>query len=116
MSLRTNTEGMRSAEPMKRLAAAVIIQALDDARFIQKAGLRNKQGGLIRNLGKCRDRVGRGSLYARCKRILEGYDPELWLREGSVYHDALDVDPEIMTDEVLYGDELAGQLEHLHGG
>jgi len=38
------------------------------------------------------------------------------LREGSVYHDALDVDPEIMTDEVLYGDELAGRLEELHGG
>ena len=116
MSLRTNTEGMRNAEPMKRLAAAVIIQALDDARFIHRVGLRNKRGRLIRDLGKCRDRVGRGSLYARCKRILEGYDPELWLREGSVYHDALDVDPEIMTDEILYGDELAGRLEDLHGG
>ena len=116
MSLRTNTEGMRSAEPMKRLAAAVIIQALDDARFIRKAGLRNKQGRLVHDSGKCRDRIGRGSLYARCKRILEGYDPEVWLREGSVYHDALDVDPEIMTDAVLYGDELAGQLEGLHGG
>ena len=116
MSLRTSAEGMKSTEPMKRLAAAVLIQALDDARFIHRIGLRNPQGRLMRNLGKCRDVVGRGSLYARCKRIIEGYDPEAWLREGSVYHDALDVDPEIMTDEVLYGDALAGQLEALHGG
>ena len=115
MSLRTSAEGMKSAEPMKRLAAAVIIQALDDARFIHRIGLRNKQGRLMRNLGKCRDVVGRGSLYARCKRIIEGHDPELWLRAGSVFHDALDVDPEIMTDEVLYGDELAGRLEELYG-
>ena len=55
--IRTNTESLRDIAAHKRLAAAVIIQAMDDARFLHRYGLRRASGAMIRDLEVIRQKV-----------------------------------------------------------
>ena len=104
MALRTNAEGFAMVAAHKRLAAAVLIQAMDDARFLRKHGLRTASGGMVRDLAWIRKRV-KVSAYCRAKRIVLLGDPVGFLRTASCWHDALDVEPAAMTNKVIYGEE-----------
>jgi hypothetical protein len=79
-------------EPYRRLAAAVILQAVSDARYLHRILAADP-------LELEKAHRGRGSTSARIKRILDGPDPMAWLRGGSVYHEATSLDPESLTDE-----------------
>ena len=106
MALRTNADGFQLVAAHKRLAAAVLIQAMDAARFLQKQGWRKASGGMVRDLETIRKSI-KVSAYCRAKRIVSLQDPVKFLRAPSCWHDALDVEPAAMTDKVIYGEEDA---------
>ena len=83
---------MDELRPYRRLAAAVILQAVSDARYLHRILAADP-------LELEKAHRGRGSTSARIKRILDGPDPLVWLRGGSVYHEATSLDPESLTDE-----------------
>ena len=85
-------------EPYRRLAAAVILQAVSDARYLQRI---SKTDPLEVAAAY---RHHHGSTITRIERILDGPDPVGWLRRGSVYHEATNLDPERLTDERLFGE------------
>jgi hypothetical protein len=95
-------------EPYRRLAAAVILQAVSDARYLQRI---SKKDSLEVAAAY---RHHHGSAISRMERILDSPDPVGWLRRGSVYHEATDLDPESLTDERLFGEvalDLAAMAE-----
>ncbi len=109
MAIRTNTDGLREVAAHKRLAAAVIIQAMDDARFIYRYGLRRASGAMIRDLDVIqklvKGRKGSANVYTKARRLAALGDPVKFLRTSSPWHEALNVEPESMTDRVIYGEE-----------
>ena len=109
MAIRTNTDGLRDVAAHKRLAAAVIIQAMDDARFIHRYGLRRDSGAMVRDLEVIREKVkgrkGGDNVYTKARRLVTLGDPVTFLRTSSPWHEALNVEPSSMTDRVIYGEE-----------
>jgi plastocyanin len=109
MAIRTNTDGLRDIAAHKRLAAAVIIQAMDDARFIHRHGLRRASGAMIRDLDVIQKlvkrRKGSANVYTKARRLVTLGDPVTFLRTSSPWHEALNVEPSSMTDKVIYGDD-----------
>ena len=95
-------------EGYRRLAAAVLIQALADARYLHKVLKKNPKE-------LKRATLGRGSAYQRVNHILAGPDPVAWLRRGSIYHELCNVDPAIFTDEILYGGDPLPNLDFNRG-
>ena len=109
MVIRTNTESLRDIAAHKRLAAAVIIQAMDDARFLHRYGLRRASGSMIRDLEvsrkKVKGRTGGDNVYTKARRLVTLGDPVKFLRSSTPWHEALNVEPSSMTDKVIYGEE-----------
>jgi plastocyanin len=109
LAIRTNTDGLQNVAAHKRLAAAVIIQAMDDARFIHRHGLRRASGAMIRDLDVIQKlvkrRKGSANVYTKARRLVTLGDPVTFLRTSSPWHEALNVEPSSMTDKVIYGDD-----------